>query len=133
MKFRERMWRFRQGRNGMDQLNQCLMWFTLGLALLNMFLGSHLIYLTEVGLLAWVTYRAMSRQIFKRQQECRAFVGFFGRIKKLFRLQKNKWKDRKTHVYKKCPKCKNTLRLPRIKGSHTVCCPCCNNRFGVDV
>ena len=52
MRFREKMWRFFQGRNGMDQLNQCLMWFYLILALFNTFVGSHLIYLCVVALIA---------------------------------------------------------------------------------
>ena len=133
MRFRDRLWRFWNGRNGADQLYQAMMWTCLGLMLLNLFLGSTLIYVLEMGLLAFATYRALSRNIYKRQKENRAFLSFFNRIAKWFKLGKNRWKDRKTHVYKKCPKCKNHLRLPRIKGSHTVCCPCCSNRFGVDV
>lgn len=133
MRFRDRLWRFWNGRNGADQLYQAMMWTCLGLMLLNLFLGSVLIYVLEMGLLAFATYRALSRNIYKRQKENRAFLSFFNRIAKWFKLGKNRWKDRKTHVYKKCPKCKNHLRLPRIKGSHTVCCPCCSNRFGVDV
>ena len=133
MRFRDRLWRFWSGRNGADQLYQVMMWTCLGLMLLNLFLGSVWIYLAETALLAWATYRALSRNIYKRQKENRAFLSFFARIGKWFKLRKNRWKDRKTHVYKKCPKCKNYLRLPRIKGSHTVCCPCCNHRFGVDV
>lgn len=133
MRFRDRLWRFWSGRNGADQLYQVMMWTCLGLMLLNLFIGSFWIYLVELGLLSWATYRALSRNIYKRQRENRAFLGFFARIGKWFRLRKNRWKDRKTHVYKKCPKCKNYLRLPRIKGSHTVCCPCCSHRFGVNV
>lgn len=133
MRFRDRLWRFWSGRNGADQLYQVMMWTCLGLMLLNLFLGSVWIYLIEIGLLAWATYRALSRNIYKRQKENRAFLGFFSRIGKWFKLRRNRWKDRRTHVYKKCPKCKNYLRLPRIKGSHTVCCPCCSHRFGVNV
>ena len=115
MRFRDRLWRFWNGRNGADQLYQAMMWTCLGLMLLNLFLGSTLIYVLEMGLLAFATYRALSRNIYKRQKENRAFLSFFNRIAKWFKLGKNRWKDRKTHVYKKCPKCKNHLRLPRIK------------------
>ena len=133
MRFRDRFWKFWYGRNGADQLYQCLMWTCLGLLMLNMFLGSVIIYILEIGLLSWATYRAMSRNIYQRQRENQAFLRFFSRIRNWFRLMGNRWRDRKTHIYKKCPKCKNTLRLPKIKGSHTVCCPCCSDRFKIDV
>ena len=127
------MGRFFSGRNGADQLYQCMMWFCLGLVILNLFFGSVWIYGLELLLLGWATYRALSRNIEKRQRENQAFLNFFSRIGKWFRRLGNRWRDRKTHVYKKCPKCKNYLRLPRIKGSHTVCCPCCTHRFGVNI
>ena len=34
---------------------------------------------------------------------------------------------------KKCVFCKKVLRLPRIKGSHTVRCPCCDRRFDMTI
>ena len=133
MRFRNRVQMFFQGRNGADQLNQCLLWGYLGIALVNMFVGSHLLYLFGLALLVWSVYRMLSRNIYQRQRENRAFLSFFGGIRKRTRLMRNRWRDRKTHVYKQCPKCRNTLRLPRIKGGHTVCCPCCGNRFEVNV
>ena len=126
-------WRFWSGRNGADTLYQCTMWVCLVLLIINMFFGSLVIYVLEIGLLAWATYRALSRNIYQRQRENRAFLNFFSGIGKRFRRMKNRFRDRKTHVYKKCPKCKNFLRLPKIKGNHRVCCPCCTNRFEVDI
>lgn len=35
--------------------------------------------------------------------------------------------------YATCPNCKATLRLPRQRGKHTVRCPRCNNRFGINI
>ena len=66
-----------------------------------------------------------------RRKENDFVFGIFRRIKGFFKLQKNKFKDRKTHVYRKCPKCKAVLRLPKAKGKHTVVCPRCKNRFEV--
>ena len=34
-------------------------------------------------------------------------------------------------MYKKCPKCKQKLRLPLKKGIHTVKCPNCKEKFEV--
>jgi predicted RNA-binding Zn-ribbon protein involved in translation (DUF1610 family) len=53
------------------------------------------------------------------------------KIIKLFDYNKKKYKDRNTHMYKKCPKCKQKIRLPLKKGKHTVKCPNCGNRFDV--
>ena len=53
------------------------------------------------------------------------------KIIKLFDYKKKKYKDRNTHMYKKCPKCKQKIRLPLKKGKHTVKCPNCGNKFDV--
>ena len=50
-----------------------------------------------------------------------------------FRLQKDKWNNRKTHVYRTCPNCKATIKLPRKKGKHTCTCPKCRVDFSVKV
>ena len=71
-----------------------------------------------------IFYRIFSRNIQKRRQENEKFCGFF-------KLIRNRFRDRKTHVYRKCPKCKAVLRLPKAKGKHTVVCPRCKNRFEV--
>ena len=88
-------------------------------------------------LIVWIVYfvvstllivtmlcRMFSRNIAKRRRENEKFCGFF-------KLWKNKFRDRKTHVYRKCPSCKAVLRLPKAKGKHTVVCPRCKNRFEV--
>ena len=75
-----------------------------------------------LGIFIWSFYRTMSRNIYKRRKENERFCGFF-------KLRKNKFRDRKTHVYRKCPKCKAVLRLPKAKGKHFVNCPRCKNRF----
>ena len=78
----------------------------------------------SLGLTFWIFFRIFSKNIHKRRQENEKFFGFF-------KLQKNKWRDRKTHVYRKCPSCKAVLRLPKAKGKHNVVCPRCKNRFSV--
>lgn len=133
MKRRNGFGRFFYGRNGADQLYQVMMWMCLLLLIVNMFFGSIVLYVMEIALLSFATYRALSRNLYQRQKENQAFLRFFANIGKWFKRLKNKWRDRKTHVYKKCPKCRNHLRLPKIKGNHTVCCPCCNHRFEVNI
>ena len=113
------------------------MWTSLVLSVVNLFVRwtvPHLIVsLVALACVCWATYRMLSRNIYKRQKENRAFTRFWKSIGGWFKLTKNRIKDRKTHVYHKCPSCKRVLRLPRIKGKHTVCCPCCSNRFDMTV
>ena len=127
------IYRFMYGRYGNDTLNKTLLWSyaAVMLAYMIVFLfveENAYIYLAYL-LLSWaligiIFFRSMSRNIPKRRRENEKFTGFF-------KLMRNKRRDRKTHVYKKCPRCKVVLRLPKAKGKHTVVCPRCQNRFEV--
>lgn len=131
--FRERIARYMAGRYGVDRLYYFLLAVCFILIIVNMFVSSVILSLLESCLLAYTFYRVMSRNIYKRQQENEKFIKLIDKPKKFFNLQKCKNRDRKTHIYKKCPSCKNNLRLPREKGKHTVVCPCCKNRFDVKI
>lgn len=56
-----------------------------------------------------------------------------GKIRATFRLTKNRFRDRKTHVYRKCPYCRAVLRLKKIRGKHRAACPRCGKSFDVKV
>ena len=131
--FRERLIRFMSGRNGKDKLGSFIFGSCLVLVILNLFLELAAITIIETLLLIYGIFRFMSRNIYKRQEENRKFCKFFSSIKGFFTLTKNKFRDRKTHVYRKCPKCKSNLRLPKSKGEHTVRCPRCTERFDVKI
>ena len=79
---------------------------------------------SSTALIIIIFWRMFSRKIAKRRHENEVFCGFF-------KLTRNRFRDRKTHVYRKCPHCKAVLRLPRAKGKHTVVCPRCKHRFQV--
>ena len=129
--FRERVYRFMLGRNGTDTLCTTLTVAAFILLLIELISGWAWLSIPSLALLLYSNFRAFSRNVAKRRRENAAFCGFFRRIRGFFKLQKNKWKDRKTHIYRKCPSCKSVLRLPRAKGKHTVNCPRCHNRFEV--
>ena len=133
MRWRDRLARWMYGRNGADALYYVAIGTSLGLSVLQLFIGSWILFCVELLLLFWATFRFFSKNVYKRQKENRAFLSFWGRIRNFFRLRRQVFKDRKTHVFRKCPACKKHLRLPRIKGAHTVCCPCCGKRFSVRV
>ena len=122
------------GRYGSDTLNKVLLVIyvieVIMITVLSLFvnptpLWMSLAYFALSLLLIFVIFfRMFSRNIQKRRRENDKFCGFF-------KLRRNKFRDRKTHVYKKCPHCKAVLRLPKAKGKHTVICPRCKNRFTV--
>ena len=82
-------------------------------------------------LIVIIFYRYISKNIKLRKQENDKYLEIKNKIIKLFDYNKKKYKDRNTHMYKKCPKCKQKIRLPLKKGKHTVKCPNCGNKFDV--
>ncbi len=137
-KLKYKLYRFMSGRYGSDTLNKVLLWvyvvvvllYTIGSLFIpaeaaSLSVGLWLGYaLISTALIFWIFFRMFSRNIVKRRRENDRFCGFF-------KLWRNRRRDRKTHVYRKCPRCRAVLRLPRAKGKHTVVCPRCRERFGV--
>ena len=78
-------------------------------------------------------FRALSKNHVKRALENQKYIGLKSRITGWFRLQKQRFRDRKTHIYRKCPYCRAVLRLKRIKGKHRAACPKCGASFEVNV
>lgn len=126
------------GRNGSDTLGKFLLWCYIAVVLIysivSLFIPSTatkvsgiltLVYiLVSWTLIVLIFHRMFSRKVLKRRQENQKFCGFF-------KLLRNRFRDRKTHVYRKCPKCHAVLRLPKAKGKHAVICPRCRERFQV--
>ena len=113
--------RFMSGRYGTDKLNSMLLWTGLALCLISMFLPTGWPTLT-VSLLAQVfmivaVLRCFSRNTYKRYQENRRF---------LFLIQR--MKDRE-HRYFSCPKCRQSVRVPKGKGKIAITCPKCREKF----
>ena len=131
--FRERVAMFMYGRNGFDNLCNFIWILCIILVVVNLFIGSLIVTLVETSLMIYTIFRSMSKNIYKRQKENAAYLKIKRKFAGFFKLRRNKWRDRKTHVYKKCKKCKNVLRLPKVKGKHTVNCPCCKYRFDVKI
>ncbi len=130
---REQIARFMYGRNGMDNLNQFIFWFYIALLAINLLLKSFILSYLDLILVGIFIFRNMSKNIWKRHEENRKYLKVQHKVTSWFKLQRSKWTDRKTKVYRKCPNCKKTLRLPKTKGSHEVSCPCCQHDFQVKV
>ena len=143
MKFRETLARLLYGRYGADELYNVLFVAEIALLVLGAvfsLLGnavpllsvlSVLLYLSALGLLIWAMYRFFSRNIEKRRRENAAWLRFKAKLspKKKPALPP----DTPTHIFRACPKCRATLRLPRQVGKHKAKCPRCGHSFGVKV
>lgn len=130
--------RFMQGRYGTDRLHRVLSWVYLAILIVSIFIARtvdikiyYAVLLLGLAVLVFSFYRVFSKNIEKRRKENERWLTFENKIKKRFRILRDRWKFRKTHVFKKCPRCKAVLRLKRIKGTHSVTCPHCNETFKI--
>ena len=113
---------FMMGRYGSDKLNIFLLVLGIVLMLLGTILGSRFTWASVFSLLCyvpliWCIFRMYSRNIEARRRENLAFVNFFSHLK-----------DR-DHRYFRCPKCRQTVRVPRGRGKINIRCPKCGERF----
>ena len=130
-KFMYKMANFFQGRYRIDELYKFLFILFWIIAILSLFIRNPIIYLIEMLICVFMIYRALSRNIYKRQNENMKYLKIRDKVKGKINLQKRKWADRNTHIYRKCPNCKAEIRLPKKKGKHVCTCPSCKKDFDV--
>lgn len=130
---REKFARFMAGRYGNDQLNRTMTIASVVFLILAMIFGkksiSALLWLIGVVLLVLVYIRMMSRNRYKRIEENNKFMRFKYDLTSFFRVQKERWSQRKDYKFFKCPSCHTTLRVPRGKGKINIVCRKCGNSF----
>lgn len=114
------MTRFMDGRYGMDKLSSALLWISIALVLIALFLPTIpklIATVTAYVLMGLAIFRALSRNTYKRYKENRRFLMMLEQIK-----------DR-DHKYFSCPKCHQPVRVPRKKGKIAITCPKCKEKF----
>jgi len=131
MKLINNLIKFMYGRYGIDELHKFCLWFYLLLVVVNIFLRCNIIFYVELILLILILYRMFSKNIYKRNNENLKFIKIKDKVLKPFNNIKRNFLDRKKYVYRKCHKCKTTLRLPLPykRGINHVSCPVCKNRI----
>ena len=138
-RFRERLAAFMYGRNGPDELYRFSWWVSLVLTIIICVLmffsriAGRITYIAALVVMILGMWRLLSRKVDKRRRENAAFLNFKRKIKSFFERGRNKRKYKDVYIYKKCPKCKNILRFPRVVGEHTVKCPCCSEKFDIEI
>ncbi len=141
--FRNRIDRFLYGRYGTDALYNVLFIIVLVLlflgAVLNtlgrvvsvLYIVSIVLYVAALGLLIFALFRFFSRNLAARRRENDAWLRFRARFRR--KPKPRLPADTADHIFRACPRCRATLRLPRQPGKHEVKCPRCNDRFTVKV
>ena len=113
--------RFMSGRYGTDKLNSHLLWTGVAFCLLSMFMPLAGLVLAMTGLsylfMGIAVFRCLSRNTYKRYQENRKYLAFWSRVK-----------DRE-HKYFACPRCRQSVRVPKGKGKIAITCPKCREKF----
>ena len=117
---------FFAGRNGLDDLSKVIIWPCLIIMLVSSFIPIAWLS-TVVNSLSWAGiiyayYRVFSKKLDKRQAENYAYLSWKNGLKQ-------RWTQRKTHKFYRCPKCKTTLRVPKGKGKISITCRSCGEKF----
>ena len=127
--FAYKLQRFMIGRYGTDELNILLSIIGFILVILSFVPPMRFLYIPAFILLLFSLFRSYSRNISARQKERRIYLNLKYKISSPFSLTAKKWRDRKTHKYYKCKKCKAIMRVPKGKGKIEITCPKCANKI----
>ena len=130
--FRDRIYRFMQGRYGSDELNRFMNIAALVLIILSFFgrLWRPLFYLYIPGLILVILeiFRMLSKNHSARLKELNAYRRAKNKVLSFFRLGKRRLKE-KDYAFYKCPGCGVSVRVPRGKGTIEITCPRCRTKF----
>ena len=139
---------FMNGRYGNDTLNNALIILWLVLNILNtLIFGSNIVRWILLLIVAIVIFRSLSKNIEQRSKENDIFLKYYSKAKphlqkikpwwnsvvNWFKLQQKKYRDRKMFRYIKCPYCKVSIRVPFVKGKHSLYCPKCKEKFNTNI
>ena len=129
-------YRFMQGRYGIDELYRFHFVIYIAIMIAGIFtrgIPSLVLMILGTALVIYMFFRCFSRNVYRRRRENGLYLALRGKIFSFFRHRRQEFRERKTHVYKKCRSCRARLRLPRVKGRHTVRCPKCVNTFEIRI
>ena len=132
MKIKNKIIKFMSGRYGVDELYKFLFILYIITLLINIFLNSSVIEIIGLILVLIIFYRVFSKNISKRYKENKEYLKIKDKILKPFKNIKRNIRD-KEHIYKQCPKCKTTLKLPvpYERGIKHTNCPKCKKRVSL--
>ena len=124
-KYRE----FMMGRYGTDELNLFLVILSAVLLFLSRIRFMWFLYIISLLIFFFAFVRMYSRNIAQRHKEKILYLKFKNKVTAFFRIKRDTWKNRKTHKYFRCKRCKASIRVPRGVGKIQVTCPQCRTKF----
>ena len=129
-KFRNALYRFMYGRNGVDALSWALVVLEVVLSLLSSFIHvrgvSQALYFVSTALMFIVLLRIFSRNLARRQAENAKFLTWWTPKANAIRGAKARRAD-KAHKYVRCS-CGAYCRVPRGVGKVELTCPKCGKK-----
>ncbi len=130
---KERLARFMQGRYGIDQFTNFLVFSALVMLVLEMFIKvpfmRFLLNTLSIAAIIYSYFRMLSRNHNKRYSENERYMKFHNGVKFFIARQKSHMQQRKTHHIYKCPQCRQSIRVPKGKGRIAITCPKCHTEF----
>lgn len=131
--FRQKIFEFMQGRYGVDQLSNFLIWTGVILALVTMFLPYRVLVVVSWAMIIYAYVRILSRNRNKRYAQNEKFLDKTWRIRNTFakikyRIKYGKQDVQPYRIYR-CKKCGQKIRIPRGKGKIMITCPKCKYQF----
>lgn len=132
-KLKNKISSFMYQRNGIDSLNKFIFFLYVISFIIYLFIQHLSVVVISIILLFLYLFRFFSKNLYNRQKENAIYLSCVKRIKQPFLRFFNRIRNYKTHVYKKCPNCKKILKLRKVKGSHSVKCPICNQIFNIKI
>lgn len=127
--FKNKIINLMYGRYGYDQFTGFLLGCILFLFILSFFVSSRILNALSLLLMIYIYFRIFSKNIYKRAAENEKYLKTTGKIRKLFRIKKKTLGQRKYYRFFKCPKCKQTIRIPKGHGRIEIKCPKCHYKF----
>ena len=119
---------FMYGRNGFDDLAKLSIILSLIMFLIYGFWPQEqpivklILSFITWSLMIYGYFRIFSKKVNKRVSENKKYLG-------MININKSRWKQRKTHRFYRCPKCKTWLRVPKGRGKITITCVKCSTKF----
>jgi len=117
------------GRYGPDHLGIAMIIFSFVLSLLYAIIGYMPLAFISYVVFGLTIYRMLSRNIYRRRAENDKFIRYWWPIRTRIKRTAENIKQRRTHKFFKCPGCKKTLRVPKLKGKLQITCPKCGKKF----
>lgn len=124
-----RFQRWMIGRYGTDELSRFLNYLGLVFLILSFFKPLRNLYVIAWIAIIYSYYRCFSKNIIRRSKERDIYMRYSGKVASWIQLRKRIFKERSTHRYFRCPKCRTMIRVPKGKGKIVITCTRCRNEI----